>query len=171
LGKYESMAMWQIYGSLGFGVTLMSSVSRYRRAVRFNLPNEQFRVGKVTYHPSLEEVPQIQLDFRQGPISLPGRELWPKILETGFHKRSCYKYENEWRAALYQDRRPGPGIEGVHQAFDLEQLISAVDVGPRANEFIFEAVKSIMDKFSLRKPLKPSQLLIPPKKETAGAPN
>jgi hypothetical protein len=74
-------------------------------------------------------------------------------------------HEEEWRAALYQVHRPE--IRGVSIPFDLEELISAVYVGPRAEDFFFDAVSSIMDKFLLRKPLERSVLLRPLKKETA----
>jgi hypothetical protein len=50
-------------------------------------------------------------------------------------------------------------VHGVQLAFDLEQLISAVYIGPRAEDFFRDAVSSIMDKFLLRKPLERSALL------------
>ena len=66
---------------------------------------------------------------------------------------------------MYQEYKPE--ISGVRIPFDLEQLIGAVYVGPRAEDFFFDAVSSIMDKFLLRKPLERSVLLSPLKKETA----
>jgi hypothetical protein len=160
LDESESMAMWQIYSSLGFGVALKSSVEQYKLAARFDVDPSHYIFGEVVYHPSLESAPDIQRDFRE---STPmGRSLWSEVLKLGLHKRACYWYEHEWRAVLYQDHRPE--IAGVHEAFDLEQLISAVYVGPRAEEFVVEAVSSIMDKFLLRKPLNRSLLLSSPPK-------
>jgi hypothetical protein len=162
----ESMAMWQIYGSLGSGVALKSSVERYQRAAKFEVDSSQYTFGRVTYHDRLELAADIQRDFRTS-IPMPGSGLWSEVLKLGLHKRSCFWYEHEWRAVMYQDFRPE--IRGVHEAFDIEQLISEVYVGPRAEEFVVEVVASIMDKFLLRKPLKRSDLLTSPRREIAPA--
>ena len=122
----ESMAMWQIYGQGGRGVAVKSSVGQYKLAAGFNnaqIPPWQYIFGEVQYHSDLELSPDIQRDYSQG-FAL-GPNLWRDVLTLGFHKRSCFKYEEEWRAALYQDRPD----RGVHIAFDLEQLIGAVYVG------------------------------------------
>lgn len=138
----ESMAMWQIYGSLGFGVALKSSVEQYQRAQRFEVDSSQYTFGAVTYHQNLESAPEIWRDFR-GSVLAPGIGLWSEVLKLGLHKRSCYWYEHEWRAVMYQDHRPE--ILGVHEVFDLDQLISEVYVGPRAEDFVVEVVSSVMD--------------------------
>jgi hypothetical protein len=161
LGESESMAMWQIYGAFGFGVAVKSSVGRFHRSAMFDVDSSHYDFGKVTYHDELESALAIQRDLR-GPIPVPGPKLRGEILKLGFHKRCCFRYENEWRAALYQDHRPDIG--GINQRFDLEQLISAVYVGPRAEDFFFDVVSSIMDKFLLGKPLERSLLLSSPKK-------
>jgi hypothetical protein len=166
LDAAESMAVWQIYGSLGFGVALKSSVEQYQRAARLEVDSSHYISGPVTYHDSLESAPDIRRDFRES-IPMPGFGLRGEVLKLGLHKRACYWYEHEWRAVLYQDSRPD--IVGVHEAFDLEQLISAVYAGPRAQEFVVEVVSSIMDKFLLRKPLERSVLLRSPQREIASA--
>ena len=63
---------------------------------------------------------------------------------------------------FYQDARPEIG--GLHEEFDLRELISAVYVGPRAEDFIFETVSAVMEKFGLDKLLNRSTLLNSPKK-------
>lgn len=65
--------------------------------------------------------------------------------------------ENEWRAALYQDARPEIG--GIDIGFDLNHLIEEVYVGPRAEDFFYDAVKSVMERYQLEKPLQRSALL------------
>ncbi|MEO8049442.1 MAG: hypothetical protein ABI833_03415 [Acidobacteriota bacterium] len=163
----ESMAMWQIYSSLSYGIAVTSSIGQYLRAARFkNIHSSQCRFGKVKYHGDLASSAEIQRDFSELPIPLSS-ELRKEILALGFHKRACYEHEAEWRAALYQDSRPD--IDGVHVVFDLEQLITAVYVSPRAEEFFFEAVSSLMSKFFLQKLLDRSALLSPPRKDTAGS--
>ena len=162
----ELMAMWEIYGSVGLGVAVKSSIDQYQQAARFEVDSSHYDFGGVSYHHSLESAPEIQRDFSRS-IPLPGSGLRSEVLKLGFHKRSCYRYEHEWRAVIYQDRRPD--ISGVHEVFDLEQLINEVYVGPRAECFLVDVVSSIMDKFLLRKPLKRSRLLDSPPKEMASA--
>ena len=154
----ESMAMWQIYSSLAYGVAVKSSVGQYQGALKSEL-RRQFLFGKVKYHDDLSASSDIRRDFSDGVIPM-GSNLFGQVLTLGLHKRSCYEYENEWRAALYQDSRPD--APGVQIPVDLEQLISAVYVCPRAEDFFVEVVSSIMDKFDLRKPLERSALLTPP---------
>jgi hypothetical protein len=162
--SYESMAMWQIYGSLGHGIAVKSSVDRYARAAKFDVPSSHYRLGKVKYHDNLESSSDTRRDFSDGWIPMRAPSLWNEVLKLGFHKRSCYLFENEWRAALYQDQRPE--VAGIDEVFDLDQLISAVYVGPRARPFFFDVVSSIMDKFLLQKPLERSVLLTGPRKGT-----
>jgi hypothetical protein len=159
LGASESMAMWQIYGSVGRGVAVKSSVGQYQRAAKFAVDSSHYVFGDVTYHHSLESAPDVQRDFRDS-IPVPGLGLRSEVLKLGLHKRSCYEYEREWRAVIYQDPRPE---KGVHERFDLEQLITEVYVGPRAEQFLVDVVSSIMDKFLIQKPLKRSLLLSSPR--------
>jgi hypothetical protein len=60
-----------------------------------------------------------------------------------------------------------PECYGCNINFDLGELISAVYVGPRADRFFFDVVGSVIDKFELAKPLKPSALLEPASKKLA----
>ncbi|MGD1094530.1 MAG: hypothetical protein ABSB35_21375 [Bryobacteraceae bacterium] len=47
---FESMAMWEIYGSRGCGLAVKSSVSQYRRAAKFDLRPDQYDFRTVMYH-------------------------------------------------------------------------------------------------------------------------
>ena len=165
LSGIESMAMWEIYGSKGCGLAIKSSVDKYQRAAKFDVPPSHYAFGKVRYHDVLETAPEVRRDFTKS-INF-GEQRLKEVLNLGFHKRSCYKYEIEWRAALYQDKRPE--ISGLYECFDLGELISEVHIGPRADEFFVDVVKSIMDKYLLQKPLICSTLLSDPRlSEVAG---
>jgi len=156
----ESMAMWQIYGPPPYGVAVTSTVDKYQRALKIPPSfRQQVLFGKVKYHDDLAVSPEIRRDFSDGAIPL-GPKCFERVLTLGLHKRSCYKYETEWRAVLYQD--PKPEVSGVQIPVDLDQMISSVYVAPRAEDFFVEVVSSIMDKFSLRKPLESSSLLAAP---------
>jgi hypothetical protein len=160
----ESMAMWEIYGSHASGVALKSSVGQYKRAAKWGVESSYYDFAPVTYHPNLELVKDLQLDFR-GATPVPGLGTRRTTLKLGRHKRECFQYEQEWRALLCQDEeREEAGIDVV---FDLDDLISEICVGPRADVFLVETVKSIMDTFKLTKPCKRSDLLGPPRREEA----
>ena len=156
----ESMAMWEIYGQLGCGIAIRSSIGQYSRAVNFSLPKEQFGFDKVHYHDVISMIAELQFDFTES-IPLPGPNLWQIVLKTAFHKRSCFQYEQEWRGALYQDARPDNA--GCNIGCDFGELINAVYVGPRSDRFFLDVVSSLMEKYDLRKPLEKSELLEPPR--------
>ena len=161
----ESMAMWEIYGSAGHGIALKSSVGQCCRAAKFNVRREQYAFDKVTYEVDPRLNPAVKFDFGEGAIPVPGLGVWERLLTVAFHKRKCYEYEREWRAALYQDLRPE--CPGCNIEFDLNELISAVYTGPRAEDFLFDVVGTVMEKFGLTKPLERSGLLQPPERTTA----
>jgi hypothetical protein len=161
----ESMAMWQIYGSAGCGIALKSSVGQYRRAAKFNVREEQYAFDMVKYDIDPGSNPALKFDFGEGPVPAPGLGVWERLLRIAFHKRKCYEYEREWRAALFQDVRPE--CSGCNIEFDLNELIRAVYLGPRADNFLFDVVGAVMQKFELTKPLERSGLLQPPERTTA----
>jgi len=157
----ESMAMWEIYGSNGRGVAIKSSVGRYKQAARLEDLKDQFAFGKVQYEDDPNSNPSLRFNLSEGSIPLPGRGIWKELLQIAFQKRTCFDYEKEWRGALYQDASEVPGCT---IAFDLDHLISAIYVGPRADPFFFDVVKSLMKRFGLDKPLYRSNLLTRPKR-------
>ena len=155
----ESMAMWQIYGSLGNGLAIRSTVGQYEKEASFGIPNSLTRFGRVEYLDDFTSSEAVRRDFSDGVIPV-GSGLIETVLKLAFNKRRCYAYENEWRAAIYQD--PEPSKEGDYVEFDLNHLINGVCVAPRAPAFFLDAVQAILGKFSLAKPLKRSPLLAPP---------
>jgi hypothetical protein len=80
--------MWQIYGPLGLGVALKSSVEQYK-AARFDADPTHYIFEEVIYHSSLESASDIQRDFRES-IPMPGPRLRSEALKLGSHKNACY---------------------------------------------------------------------------------
>jgi hypothetical protein len=160
LAESESMAMWEIYGDHGCGVAVKSSIKQYKLAAKLEPPmlQLQYAFGNVTYHANLDACSDIRKDFTVGtsPINLG---IVKEVLKLGFHKRACYEHEREWRAVMYQDEA---AVHGCDVDFDFDTLITMVTVGPRAVDFVFEAVASLLEKFALRKPLEHSRLLAAP---------
>jgi len=126
--------MWEIiYGCSGRGIALRSSIGQYRRAARFaGFPKEQYDFGEVKYHVDLASCPELQPDLQNGPIPI-GLGIAEKIARIGFHKRACFEGEREWRA-VFVDTRPHRG--GCLIGFDLDELITSVVIGPRAEPFV-----------------------------------
>lgn len=162
----ESMAMWQIYGASGTGIAIRSSVGRYKRALKPEIDLSQFAFDKVNYHGDPTMNPDLQFDFRRGSIPVPGFSMWAAILKLAFHKRVCFKFEDEWRGALYQD--PRPDCRGCNIPVDVRDLIDAVLVGPRDSSFLLGVVESVIQRFGLQKPLAKSDLLEGPQRTGAG---
>jgi hypothetical protein len=138
----ESMAMWEIYGSAGRGVAVRSSVRRYKRAAKFGIPESQYDCRDVEYRRDFESCSAVRPDFTR-EIPVPGFGTWSRMLKLAFLKRVCFEHEKEWRAVLYQGDRPE--ITGCLVECDLDELIDAVYVGPRAEGFLYDVVQSIMD--------------------------
>jgi hypothetical protein len=143
----ESMAMWEIYGSTGRGIAVKSSIDQYVKAARFGVRDEQYSFGSVKYDDNPHSNQALKFDFTEGAIPV-GSGVWERLLPVAFHKRTCFEHEREWRCALYQDARPD--CYGCNIDFDLNELIGAVYVGPRADRFFFDVVASVIEKFELK---------------------
>jgi hypothetical protein len=159
LGEHESMATWQIYGSHAHGVALKSSIDRYKSALQYKSGREHYQFGPVKYHEDLQLSSEVKRDFTKGPFLTSDSLLAREVLELGFHKRSCFDHEKEWRAAIFQDESPQ---KGILVKFDLDKLIKEVVVGPRAEEFLVNTVNSVLKKYGLDKPVYKSKLLDTP---------
>jgi hypothetical protein len=62
----ESMAMWQIYSSLAYGVAVVSSVAGYDRALKSEPSlRRQLLLGKVKYHDDLLASTEIRRNFQR----------------------------------------------------------------------------------------------------------
>jgi len=144
----DSMAMWKIYGSKGRGLAIQSSIGRCKAALRFNVPSDHYQFGPVDYIDEITASPRVLEDFTT-VVPLPGSELRKRITSKAFLKRSAYKYEEEWRGALYQDRRPD--VTGVDIACEFETLIESVLVGPNAPDFILGVIEDLMSRFGIVK--------------------
>ena len=156
-GSSESIAMWKLFGAGEYGVAMKSSARRYQEAAKFDVDAKTHcQFGRVKYHEDLESADEIVRDYTHGTIPASSK-LWGETLALGFHKRAAYSFENEWRAALYQDHRPD--ISDVTVSFDLPALVEEVLVNPWAKSFFFDTVAGVMGKFELDLPLRRSSLL------------
>jgi hypothetical protein len=156
----ESNLMWKTYSKSGPCVAIVSSTHRYVDAIdRTGLPSYCFDCGSVVYHSSLQEAERLQHDFRRGvPM---GDETIRRIVQLGFQKRDSFRGENEWRAVAYQDQVSDTGVEAE---VDLDRLIDSVCVSPHAQPYFLDAVRAVVEGFSLKKKVWQSELLRPPQR-------
>jgi len=124
---------------------------------------DQYAFKKVTYDADPRLNPALRFERRSSPhlASACGRGFyrWP------FTSVTVMSTSGSGRAALYQDLCPE--CTGCTIEFDLNELISAVYIGLRADEFLFGVVDLEMEKFELTKPLERSALLQPPERTKA----
>lgn len=104
---------------------------------------------------------EIRHDFTVGPVP-PSGNLWRLALEIGFNKRTFYQDENEWRAAIFQEKLR-PRDRGLLLLTELDVLIQTVRVGPRADQPTVNAVKELMRCASLKMALEESSILKRPR--------
>jgi hypothetical protein len=67
---------------------------------------------------------------------------------------------------IYQDARPE--LKSVAEQFDFAELIDQVVIGPRAEEFIVEAVTAVTKKFLPQKSVRQSTLFQRPMRASRG---
>jgi hypothetical protein len=158
----ESMAMWEIYGCLGRGIAVKSSVARYRRSTIWpeQLKPEQYSCGAVEYSDDIGPGSVREINLTEGrPIPMPGSGIWEKLHKAGLYKRKCFLHENEWRSTLYQEMRRK--CTGCNIPVDVNELIDEIVTGPRSDGLLCSVIKSVIDKFEINKPVRRSELLSP----------
>lgn len=150
----ESAAMWRLYLKSDEGVAIQSTFKRLTRSFDNHLTDNIY-IGKVKY-----------IDYKTE--WLPEGNLFYPFL----HKRRSFKHESELRAIIL--RFPSTGVPSetpkqidlTQEIFDLgayidvetEVLVENVFVSPTALGWFKDLVKSVMNKYDLRKPVRQSSL-------------
>jgi hypothetical protein len=155
----ESVGMWRLYGANGRGVAIKSTIGRFMSSMKKNLRQDQYRFGKVEYGSEPASFVDAPHEFRASAIPV-GSGLWQKILALAFNKRAAYEYEQEWRAAIYQDLRAD--VCGLDISFDIDGLIEGVIVGPTAGDVEVKAVAALTVRAGLSCAPRKSTLLAKP---------
>jgi hypothetical protein len=138
----ETLGMWERYGAGAKGVAIESTVGRFKNALTREVRAEQYAFGSVKYHGDLSKAFEIRHDFTRGSVPASA-SLWKLALNVGFHKRSFYEDEKEWRTSIFQDRR-GASVPGLLLPTDLQIVIKSVHIGPRADGPTVDAVMYLL---------------------------
>ena len=162
---HESVAMWKIYSTPGYGVSIKSSPAQVREAFRAN--QDRIMIGRVRYR--TEDDPPI--DPSNGFNSV-------------VTKRAQFSYEHEVRLVhwahstvdkipLLWDENEGqfsypegiekfinaPALAGKAISIDLAVLISEIVISPFSPPWIDDVVRSLCLAFGLSAPISRSTLL------------
>lgn len=136
----ESAAMWRLYSDSGKGIAIESTVKKLRCSLG---DTKGLIFDQVRY-----------IDFHEDPIEKGHRHY------SGFQKRNSFAHEREFRATI----RLKQDGEGVSVPCDLQELITAIWVSPRAPSYMICAVQALCagSVKPILKPVLASQLLSAP---------
>ncbi len=134
MNDHESAAMWDIYlGGEPQGIAVRST---YRRLTESITDQREVIIGVVNY-----------VDFNTEAI--PDRNALHRYL----YKRKSFEHEQELRALHIghrekEDGTAGPlGVDGVPVAVDLDRLVDAVYVSPRAMPWFSELIRTELERY------------------------
>lgn len=137
INEYESAAMWTLYLKSNEGIALRSSYRRLRDSFIDQKPD---KICKVHY-----------IDYGKDTMST-------NLLAPYLHKRKSFEHESELRAIIQVFPRRGaskrskrPFDTGICIPVNLDVLIDKIYVAPQTPAWQFNLVKSLVEKYDLRK--------------------
>jgi hypothetical protein len=130
----ESAAMWQQYGPVAGSIAIRSTVGSLKKALA--KASEPIHIGAVTY---------ISYQNDKFPDAHP--------LHAFLHKRTSFAHEKEARAIFVnyeaQDKPfalpTSAPAEGIRVKTTLKDLVQAVHVAPRAQQWVVQVVDRLLD--------------------------
>lgn len=137
MSEYESEAMWKLYAKdIENAIAIQTTYQRLYEALD---KNPCISIGKIKY-----------IDFS---------ERFVPVNDAFWFKRKSFDYEKEVRAIIQSHNKGRPGIG---MPIDLEILIQNIYVSPYAPTWFYDVVKSVLNAYSLNKPVVYSQLGVAP---------
>lgn len=149
MNEFESDAMWKLYTNSN-GIAIQSTFQRFTQSFK---GDKKIYIGIVKY-----------IDYNKESISLNKKFI--NAYDVITHKRLSYRHEQELRAvtSIYPKKwNENPELfnnnpHGVNIEIDLDELIEKIYVSPRSAKWFQEIVKSVTEKYDLRKPIEFSSL-------------
>jgi hypothetical protein len=132
INDYESAAMWNLYLSSSEGVAIQSTVQRLMDT--FRNADRQIHIGKVKY-----------MDFEKS------KPLFDRPLTFGLNKRMSFVHEQELRAVYLHTSETNVVAPGYDIPIDPEILIENVYVAPTSPSWIKPLIKSVLEKYGLKR--------------------
>jgi hypothetical protein len=137
--EYESAAIWDLYGQRDSGIAICSTFARLRDSMA-STP-EHITIGMVNY-----------IDYARDRMP-ENNELDPFL-----HKRLSYAHEQELRALYIDPTLPEETPAGLDIDCDLDTLIDAIFVSPKAASWFRDVVTSITEQYEIAKQVRQSNL-------------
>ena len=141
IGKHESIAMWNMYGSAPGSVAVRTTYNKLCSSLCGDIV-----MGMVKY-----------TDYDHLLSSIPNDD---DPLSRFMHKRVEYSHESEVRCLLF----PGESSEalGLKKAIDIESVIEAVVVQPRSESWVKDSMELLVGRHGLRIPVENSKVDLQP---------
>lgn len=135
--NYESEAMWKLYAvNVTNAIAIQTTTRRLYEALD---RNPYIDIGKIKY-----------IDYRNTFAPVNG---------SYWYKRKAFEHEREVRAILRDHRHTGLGVA---VPVDTERLIERIYISPYAPKWFEEVVYSVMEKYSIDKPVVRSDMMDKP---------
>ena len=150
ISQHQSAAMWKIYLQSNEGIAIRSTFGKLKKSLKKDKSHE-LHIGKVKYISYVKDV-------------IPEGSLFPY-----FHKRMSFDYEKELRVVIqaFSYDKDGninwsksPYRVGLNVPVDLNILIDRIVLAPSCPSWLKEVVKSVLNKYSLKKPVGRSLLYV-----------
>lgn len=135
--EYESEAMWKLYSmNVTDAVAVQTTVKHLYEALD---RDPCIDIGKVRY-----------IDYCKQFAPING---------AYWYKRKAFEYEKEVRAVL---KKRGNTNIGVSMPVNIEILIDCIFISPYASKWFEDVVRSVTDKYGIKKPIKHSEMIEKP---------
>ncbi|RKU27946.1 hypothetical protein C6497_10200 [Candidatus Poribacteria bacterium] len=169
----ESMAMWQQYRISNTGIAIKTTMERLKNSLKDNI--EVF-IGEIEYLQRSTYANRYVHKYQESKSD----EKW--LYLPYFHKRTCYKYENEVRLIMDADqiiehvfnntsvedilnnifiKENLPDIDNKGRTYnvDVNTLIAEIVISPYAEKWIKSTVQSVVHQYKSHIKVKQSTLL------------
>lgn len=150
LSKYQSAAMWKLYLQSNEGIAIRSTFGKLKESLKKYKDHDVY-IGKVNY-------------IRYTKDLIPEGSLF-----LYFHKRMSFEHEKELRAVIQAfsydkegdiDWSKSPHGSGLNVSVNLNILIERIVLAPFCPSWQMEVVKSVLNKYDLKKPVSRSLLYV-----------
>ncbi len=148
--EYESAAMWKLYLKSDEGVAIRTTCDRLIHCFKIGTKFDIF-IGSVNY-----------IDYEENIVTDRN------VLTPLFIKRSSFSHEKEVRALISPIYQTPPTTTDVHLGIDLPngmalaidvgRLVEEVYVAPGTQDWVKDAVQSVLQKFDLDRTVRRSSL-------------
>ena len=160
--NYESAAMWEKYAKFNAGIAIRTTFIDFTSSL---IDDQDIHIGRVKY-----------IDYETGAI--PDRS----VVDPFLYKRPFFSHEREVRALTFSTIHlllgddlslrivDSEGIsfeaKGTYSKVDLGQLVHEVVVSPNAEDWFYDLVQSISQRYGLKATIRRSSLSDRPTSES-----